>query len=337
VGGKHNKCCCDRDCLWFRDTFDRADALTLGPRWDHEEEAWEIFDQRARVVIPDEPAIITTPHPVPDGSMVVRVKTYDEQEGDVYDVLVNVVDDQNFYFARFTRNGTSDSSLSLHNFSSGVETTLRSETIISLTGTEREILVHIGEGEFCASVSFAVISGVVASAELKINGYYAGMRGSREGLTFDDFRAYEHFATNQNCSYCACTCGGTYIPPVLMAYLSGTGRMTGLDCEIILRWDRVSSYWEGSIECCGTTWTLILNCDTSLPGDPLEMSLLVQTPSQACTVSSGGDDPRFPASGSCDPFTLEFGPYNVTDGDLACTCGEPFTTGTWSVTITAAP
>lgn len=322
--------CCCRDCLIFSDDFNRADAASLGAGWD-DFGNWDINIGRA-ITTAVATAICQTIHPVPDPSMYVEIDTIDEEEGDIYEVLVNVVDENNYHFARLERNGALDSVLSLGKVAGGAETITASATINSLIGTARTIGCHIADNEFCATASLCTESFVEADPTVFVDGYYSGMGGS-DGIEIDAFRFYEHRKTNPLCTSCVCNCQGSYVPPRLNAHITGYDRMAGiLDCDIVLEWDRTNVWWSGSATCCGVLWDLVLSCP--------DYNLMILGPE--CVVTSkpvNPNGPREPYLLQCHPFYELFGPYDVT-GDLACVCGvvtapdDYFLVGSYDITIT---
>lgn len=328
-------CCCGEPegCTIFRDEFTRADNASLGANWiEYPSGAFEIFSNQVRVDLGGK-AICQTVHPTPSGSMSVYLDTVAENEGDVYDLLLNVVDEDNHHLARFTRNDLFNSTIALYKVTGGVETLLNSETIGSITGTARTFFAFIADNEFCAAVSFAITSLTTADTTLIALGYYSGFGSTTEDALVDNFEFAHHLQTKDGCPSCVCQCGTEYVPPCLNIHLEGSGtRMAALNCDFELRWDRVNAYWYGTANCCGIDWPMILNCGDGFGWDSFTLTPL----GFDCTVTNGGNTARSPVSGSCSPFLLEFGPYDVTNGDLACLCGGVGfpDTGSWTATIT---
>jgi len=315
------------------DDFGRADNASLGASWiEYPSAAFEIFSNQVRSVNGGK-AIHNTVHPTPSGSMAVYIDTVAENEGDVYDLLVNVVDANNHHLARFVRNDLFDSEILLYIVSGGVETLLNSAVIGSISGTARTFSAFIADNEFCAQVTFGITSQVTADTTLKALGYQAGIGTTTLSLLMDNFEFAHHLQTKATCPSCVCQCGIEYVPPCLNIHLEGSGtRMAALNCDFQLRWNRTNAYWEGTANCCGIDWPMILNC-----GDAISWETFTLLPlGFDCTVTNGGNVARSPVSGSCSPFLLEFGPYAVTSGDLACLCGGVGfpDTGSWTATIT---
>lgn len=323
------RCCCygSGGCTIFRDEFNRADSSSLGANWDSS--SFEIFSNRVRTVGAGI-AICQVPHPTPSESMAVTIETVDENEGDVYEVLVNVIDEDNYHLARFNRNGLATSTIELYKISGGITTLITSDVIISLTGTAREFTAIIADNEFCAYVSFAVVSLVFGNPTVHPGGYLSGFGCQTPGALLDNFEFEHHLQTKETCPSCVCQCENYYVPPCLNMHLEGTGRLGTLNCDITLTWNRMSFYWEGSGTCCGIDWDVILNCGNGESWDSFTLFLV----STQCAV--GDFSARVPASGACEPFLAVFGPYGVPEFDLACICdgnGAP-NPGTWTATIT---
>lgn len=327
------RCCCGpQGCTIFSDDFGRADNSSLGANWtEYPSTAFEIFSNTVRSV-DGGIALYNTAHPTPSGSMIVSIDTVDEAEGDIYELILNAVDEDNYHVARFIRNDLFDSVIELSIVVAGVETLLNSATVTTLSGTERNFTALIASNEFCAYVTFSIASMVTAETDLIANGYYAGFGSPTVGTQMDNFVFSHHRETRVDCPNCVCQCGDSWVPPCLSVHLEGTGRLATLNCDIEITWDRENSYWEGYANCCDVDWPIILNCGDGLSWD----SFTIRFMGLQCVTGNGDNDPRSPVSGSCDPFLLEFGPYEVPGDDLACYCdgNGPPNPGTWSATVT---
>ncbi|XZE18823.1 hypothetical protein SH449x_004128 [Pirellulaceae bacterium SH449] len=327
------RCCCG-GCEIGRDEFNRADAPTLGAKWEDYDNAWTIDNQTA-LSVADGVARFVITHPVPDESMVVYCETVNEVEnsGVAYRVLVNLKDGGNYHFAEFIRLGANNSILSIGRVSGGVETVYQSEPIVGLTNTSRKIVVKFAAKEMCATVTNCVLSIVTDDPDVINGGYWSGIESTNDdSITMDNFVFEQHRSTKEECDSCLCKCEGNYIPPVLNASLTGTGRMSGLSADIELRWNRVNGRWESGTEFhCNTTWQLIFNCPSD-EEDGGTASLVIQL---GCTNSDGlGISARVPSSHSCSSTTWTFGAYYVSSLDFACGCGFDFTNdGTYTIII----
>lgn len=335
------RCCCRAGCVIFEDNFNRADAATLGDNWIDGGSGWSVASNRATGT---GVAILDIPHPTPSGSMVVSFTTIDEEIGDVYKILLNVLDDQNYHVATLTITGSSDGTIALGKVVGGVYTLIRSLAIVSLTGTSRQFGASISSKEFCASATNTVFSLVYALAPptLITNGIYSGMDGERSEsvITVDDFSFGHHAETRAGCSTCVCSCDGAYLPPTLTATLTGTGRMSGLSCSFTLNWDRTIGSWSGSATCCGQPFTLSLFCPESSAVEDYAVELVGCTDSDVIGVVgvdgyiAAGE--RTTNDGTCSPVYLLFGPFYVSSSDLVCACGfDFFNDGEFILEITA--
>jgi hypothetical protein len=333
------RCCCGESCIIDLDDFNRPDSLTLGPKWDDYSSVWTIDNNTALATSPGI-ARLKTIHRVPDESMVVYYKTKNEVEnsGTKYRVLVNMVDDENYHYVEFTRMGANTSNLAIGQSAAGVESIIKSDLIVGLTNTERQIVVKFSSSEICATVTNCVLSLVAENPDPIPNGFYCGMQCVNNPIYVDDFVFEEHLHTRENCDSCLCKCEGNYIPPVLIASLTGTGRMSGLNGDIRLVWNRLNDRWQSlPTVLCNTVWELFFLCPEN-PEDGGTAKLVVQ---QGCMNSDGygtGENPRFPASWDCNTRSWTFGPYNVSVFDFACGCGLDFiNSGTYTIIITEEP
>lgn len=329
--GAIGKCCCG--CEIDSDNFNRPDSSTLGVKWEDYSTAWEVDNEQA-LATSIGIARFDVVHPVPDESMVVYYETIDEinDSGTKYRVLVNVLDDENYHFAEFTRLGANDSTLALGVKVSGTETIIKTETITGLTSDTRKLTVKFADNEFCATASNTVLSFVGTDPTPIANGYYSGIERVNDEIRIDNFVFEHHRQTKEECDSCLCQCEGNYIPPTLTASLTGTGRMSGLTADMTLTWNRLNSRWESNSEThCSTTWQLFFNC----PTDELDGGTATLVINLGCTNSDGfGTAARLPDSHDCDLLTWTFGSYNVSALDFACGCGLDFTnSGTYTIVI----
>lgn len=339
------KCCCE-NCLIHLDNFDRADAPVLGGSWCEKPGDWEIFSGTAKATLANKNALLNVPHPKPDESMWVIGRTFNEivGSGQKYRLILNAVKTMvggycttsSFHFADFIRAGDNDgtSKIRLGISSGGVETILKEDTVIGLTGTTRNFQALIGRNpnEFCANVSEAVLSFVGTNhAGVFAGGYYSGMSASDAGMQFDSFSFYQHYTTNKQCLWCICKCDDNFLPPELTCKIypdpAGCTRLDKLSpCEFKLLWNRVTSRWEGEKLCCnsGQLWRIITSCPADYVGgsDAWALNIVI---ANGCTSSCGTCNPGI-VSASCNPFKVTFGPYLVSTFDFtcsACSSGTP--------------
>ena len=105
-------------------------------------------------------------------------------------------------------------------------------------------------------------------------------------------------------------------------------------CEFEIDYDRVDSVWRGDGLCCdgGQTWQVAITCppadEETGEFDPYNTNMSIEI---GCTSSCGGCEiGNLPATATCDPVSLTYGPFLVTASDLTCFCSsssDPFTRG----------
>jgi hypothetical protein len=271
--------------------------------------------------------------------------------GDSYKAIVNAVDIDNYHFAEYIRNGASDSILRLGICTAGADTILESRVITGLTdpvGEARVLSVMIADNEFCASVTNAVLSKVYADEAVIPLGYQAGMGGSI-GTQFSYWEYDQHAETKDGCPHCLCNCETKYIVPILNAHLEGTGRMSGLSCDIALLWIEADGNWQGTSVCCdGQTWDLTLTCPEEVGTPAWDVHTAKVTVNIGCNNSDLTSTGIYYISAgvryanelsTCTPVSLVFGIFNVTNSDIGCACGAgpgppPWIDGTYTITVT---
>ena len=334
------RCCCGvTSCIIFEDNFNRANASSLGLNWLDAGSGWSIDTNQA---VGTGVAILDIPHPTPSGSMTVSFLTVDEEIGDIYRVLLNVLDDQNYHVATFTKTDAAEGTIAIGKVVGGSYTLITSLPIVGMTGTTRRFGASISSLEFCASITNSVFSMVYSAStpSLITDGIYSGMDGVRadSAITIDDFIFAHHSETILFCSVCVCSCGGYAIPPVLTATLTGAGRMSGLSCSFALNWNRVLGNWEGTATCCGQPFDIKLFCPVS--NDIMDYRAVIIGCVDSDVSGTVGVDGyvsagvRTTKEGTCNPIYLLFGTYVVSGTDFACACGPAFTPGTFILEIT---
>ena len=331
--GARRRCCCG--CRIAIDDFNRDDATELGPAWpeDHQTGDWQILGNRAIELDGAGRARYFMEHPVPDESMVVYLDTVAEQDGDIYEILINYKDADNFHLAQFEVEdrtatlGYMGGFIRLYSVVGGVPALMIEDDIGEIQGTSRTFTAIIGDGTFCAQVS---ANGALITWELAAlisHGYYAGMgTAGRAGIQLDNWEWLEHLATKPGCPFCYCRCENNPLPKKLTATIvDATGRMAAANgCTIELEW--VGNQGVGVIGARGGSWfgekicgcdyfRIVMQCsiDFSLAGFNIDPVVNCDTvPTQ-----------RYPLAGStCEPFYLRFGPIQVTAFDYVCQCGE---------------
>lgn len=348
--GYLGNCCCG--CLIHQDSFSRDDGTPLRGRWCDDEGDYEIvaaiIDEQcggARCLVADALAILNVRHPVPEGSMIANLVTCDEvpDSGDKYRVLVNleptksgnpvVCDSQNYYFVEFERQGINNSVLRLGIVSGGVETILKQDDILGLTGDTRTVSALITDTVFCGGVTSAVLSLVsTVHGGLFADGYYSGFSLSEVGMTIRQFSFYRYLLESAPfgvCNSCICTCdgidGSVEWGPTLIAKLYvhpddvpciRLDKMEPINapCEIVLQWNRTDNTWEGDGFCClGDEYFLL---EVSCGSDGYGGTLLNLNVRLGCSAEIS-----IPAySTDCSQPCAMFGPITVASTDLLCFC-----------------
>jgi hypothetical protein len=320
------RCCCP--CKYGEDQFTRADDDLLGDLWPigWQTGDWDLFGNTALQLEEAGRAIFVTKHPVPDGSMVVYLDTVDEQDGDIYEVIVSWKDYNNFHFVQFEvgEEGVPPmriGEIRLYSVTGGTQTLLGLQAIGELIGTDRTITAIIGQAGFCAFVSG---NGAMTTWELATpigGGHWAGMGvAGRADMQVDNFEVSEHLDTKSGCPYCYCRCGDNPIQKQLIATIvDANGRVAAAEgCEIELEWNYENEgAWKGEFNCCAGLWKVVLHCsiDFSVEGFALE--------SNYCNTDPGSFVPLYPLPGSyCSPLSMKFGPFSVGRFDFTCECGD---------------
>ena len=332
------KCCCT--CVIHQDGFDRSDGTPLRGRWCEADGDYEIDNGRAKCLVAGAVAVLNVRHPVPEGSMFVHFITVDENEdsGEKYRILLNVertasgspvvCDTDNYYFAEFERNGISDSVIRLGICSGGVETILKEDDVIGLTGTTRMFTAMITENVFCAGVTSAVLSQVATThAGFFPEGYYSGFSLDTVDMLIDDFVFEKKINKDVLCTSCLCTCGSKEWPETLTVRIypdpNNCVRLDLLEpCEFEITWNRVSAVWEGSAACCegSEIFDVEVACTASYYEDGSNsLGLGINL---GCINSHNGNDV---AVQDCDTLCATFGPFFVSATDITCLCSSiPF-------------
>jgi len=348
------RCCCT-GCLIAEDEFNR-DGSDLGLHWTHAPGDWVTVasgpwvNGYAESQLDNAIAIHNTPHSVPDESMHVYMDIINEvnNSGDKYRVIVNAIDKDSYHFAEYIRNSTTTSVIRLGISSSGTDTILATKTISSITdpiGEPRRFYCSIADNEFCASVSHGIHTLVWVEESVIPLGYKAGI-GADLNCQISYWYFGQHAQTLNICPHCLCNCETEYLPPVLHATLTGTGRMSGLSCTIKLEWVEIDGNWQGSATCCNQFWDLTFDCPQSGATPPFDVNTAQINVVTGCinsdTTNTGiyyiAPGRRYAnETSTCTPISFVFGIFNVTASDFACGCptlGPAATAGTYTITVT---
>jgi len=345
-------CTCCGTCLIHEDYFNRTPGTPLRGQWCDDESDYAIvaavIDEQcggANCLVAGAVAVLNVEHPVPEGSMLVTLTTCDEIEnsGQKYRVLLNlepsksgspvVCTSQNYYFVEFERQSISTSVLRLGIVSGGVETILKEDDIVGLTGNGRTVSGLITENVLCGGVTSAVLSQVATvHTGLFADGYYSGFSLSAVGMTIEHFAFYRYLLDSAPfgvCSSCICTCdgidGSVEWGPTLIAKIYvhpddvpciRLDKMEPINapCEIVLQWNRVSGYWEGDGFCClgDEYFSLRVSCGSDGYGGTLLYFTVLIGCSGSFTIPAYEQDCSIPCA--------KFGPVTVASSDLLCFC-----------------
>lgn len=365
-------CTCCESCTIYFDDFNRQPKDQLDLPWMNEGKDFSIFSTCAIPDLPESEAILKIPHPKQNPYMVVELKTVEEpiNQGVVYRLILNAVVEKpnppntldlcdNYHFAEFVRNGINDSIIRLGVRSFGHETILKEDVIIGLTGDTRIFQALIGEHEFCASISNAVLSfvGMVINPGFRFDeGRYSGMNvrlkddrtdlravviGAPETpvVKIDHFKFSDHFDNNKKCASCLCKCDKSHeMPETLFVRIwpdpDDCPRLDLLKpCEFEIHWNRVDATWYGEGMCCqnqyytpsGQRFKVQFNCPlTNYYGerDPfLASAALLDGCLNSCGKPPGEcGNLDGPVLAKCYPMEFTFGPVFVSATDLLCWC-----------------
>lgn len=245
MGGRR-RCCCA--CREYTDTFGRANSTNLGNRWSEKLGDWEI-DTETLVEAGTLNAKLLFLMPMPTAAMIVAIDTLDEQIGDKYKLYIghDHPDEENpdSYWAAFEI--VLDDGERKANIAVGYnDTTLRTASLVPLTGTSRTFSVCLAygyvvarlEGTPCVDEQFGY--GLPAVAE-QPGGQYAGL-GNPGGtvITLDNWRITDHHSHDEKCPDCLFACCGMLpwaenFPLSLMLAISSSTcpLLNGVEVELI--------------------------------------------------------------------------------------------------------
>lgn len=326
-------CCCE--CCQHGDEFNRADSTDLGSDWDERSGDWSISSNQLYEAGTAGAMVIFQPncsHP----RMLAYVTIEDETQGDIYRLIVNYLDDDNFMYAEYEVGASPSGTISLYSVSGGVGTELRTENVV-LTGYGgiRIFTVCLSSQTFSAHLSnvsayMCVWEGV---GPTHATGYKAGLgNGAAQDILYDHFLMSEHWEDNDKCPECCpCRCGDNEIPRDLLATYYGEPDCDTLDGIVIPITNEIGNQeWIGELDdCTGAASEL---CCEALLG--LELTLNCGSPEDVTTWSLGIDNSGCVTPGKgCNYATLIY-------ADAASTC-DPlnliFKTGPGYPTSTQCP
>jgi hypothetical protein len=317
------RCCCG--CWTGSDDFNRADSTDLGDDWDERSGDWEIKSNQLYESGNAGAMVIFQPNHGKPRS-IVTVYITDEDTNDIYRVIVNYLDDDNYMYAELDigTGGVGGSTVSLHSVTGGSDSELISQAV-TLTGfpaLSRTMNVCLSSEIFSVEVSNISADMCVwyETGPVHSTGYKTGLgNGYGQAIYYDDFTMSEHWEDDPECpDCCPCRCGENEIQKDLIATYVGEDECDTLDGITVELTNSVGwHYWDGVLDdctgaadadCCGdliglemrltcgsqddvTTWTLTL--DTSALSGGLGC--------QACGLTLYAD-----ADSTCDPLNLIF-------------------------------
>lgn len=360
-------CCCP-DCWRFLDEFDREDSTELGDNWNESEGQangdWGIEDERLVEKYGAEggtaDAVVFCKRRVPDrsrGEMYVFVDVIGASMGDVFRIYpcCPAEDEKGPVTCEYTMGAEGMWIVKI--IASGVE----EESVQMLASP---IAVDTVRLYACADHKVSmVLAGVVSDRDPSAwadscdpgDGPHAalGHDNVENGAVFDDFNVGELRKYTKLCYSCWCTCQG-YPPKKVLhaqfyAAVDRSNCLNGLTWEMTWQWNAGVPRWFGQVDIPATesggesaTWQFELVCtsgaDENNPNWPgKNFTLRKLMPLGYC----GTSDPLVAnqSSSSChDDLTLQFGPWLMTNTDLACRqCYLPLggpVSGTYYVVIT---
>lgn len=318
-------CCCDAGpCRSFSDGFNRADGTDIGSTWTEVSGDWSISSNTLAEAGTSGAVAIYNNH-WSQTAVIANVNTVSESNGDRYRIVVNYKDSANYMYAELYINGVNGSEISLHSVSGGADTTLETDTILSLTGTSRTFAVCLGSNGFQGSVNNAVASLVWnEQGPVHADGYQSGLgNGAAQAIEFDDFYMSEHLDDNADCPGCICACDGKTWPKVLNAKVTYSGRCAPVVNTFTITYDRIQGEWIGTYTCVDEM-TLRVQCNADI--DLIDISL--EPYGTCCDLSTCSGPPE--TGSTCNPLYFV---RTISYAGLGCNCCPPSTLPPPPVTV----
>lgn len=209
-------CPCCTACTIFADTFDRADASSIGAEWDERAGNWAISTNAAVPDAANAVAVVDEDHPEATSDMVAYAVVTGNTSGDMIRVIVAWEDDSNYLFGQLRLTGASSAASRLGKVEAGVLSYLTSETTTSAGGVDETFTIkvcYVGD-----RLSLELRSGDIASGGTFLNAHgfdvtYTGLRaGIGAGTMTGTIRflrfAWEYHASEERplCRGCAEPC-----------------------------------------------------------------------------------------------------------------------------------
>lgn len=313
--------CCKggpRECLICSDDFNRPNSTDILPFVEKSGD-WSIEDGALKAVDVGI-AYCPTRHPVKTWTGIVQVKLVGMELGKKYEVLINYDPDGGSYeSATLDCDGANTATLSLSSGDSIVVPYDPGDNTLTLCRAPNVLLANFG--------SHTIPAWDNVESPSPASRLYAGLRNPASGtIHFDDFTFWEHLATNPICPDCECNCEGYYPPKTLLAtFLTEAEECSDFNgSEIPLEFERSGEgfRWRGikTLPTCyppfdypeHIDWDLVLACYGTSP-DQWMLENRAEPPTCCCVGWNYLGPPRgygaSPASYTCDPFQMEFGPF----------------------------
>ena len=324
------RCCCVCPPQ-FRDDFNGPSGTNIGAGWEEVVGDWVISgddDLQAPSATSNSLAIYTTPPWGRSASFRVQVETGPEVEDDVYRVVVNYVDANNYSYGQFIVSEPSGG-ISLWEVVGGAHTLLAADA----TGVEPDenggITINVCFTERIFSVDIAgraehalwIIDGFV----FRSKGYLAGVGADSTESNFDYFIWEMHRHSHVDCLPCRCNCSQTPLPMGVLITLTLTGGAVITDCadgtSTTLVYQQGLDTWEGTItfECedCSSiglgehTIDLSLSCNRD-DGTSAVDNFNLATDDAAGIFDLDTEEEQTSTGSNCTPLILTFGPVTIS-------------------------
>lgn len=304
--------CCAESCVIAADHFS-GPLGDPGCIWDERRGNWQIVENEEEQTTvlreagtPDALLLCTVPND--DVSAVVIIKYICTASGK-YRIIVNYVDDDNYYFAEHDPGANR---LSLNKRAGGTNEEIAA-IVSGCAQPDPAIKVCLSyRGTFSADIDGAFVWECV---EPFADGDQVGLgNGSADPIDFTDFSFSNHVLNDSDCEYCLCTCGGHCIAKTLkltIYNISGCQVLDGSELTLYLVSDtQGATEWAPDPEpwvCGACEFNFRLQCsfDKHQLDNGCHLWALFNDPDLPCSTSS--PTPWFgPFACDCHPFTLSF-------------------------------
>lgn len=338
-------CCQAGNCVIAEDDFNRADSTALGSLWDERSGDWEIFGNELKENGNAGALVVcTTESPGSPFDAFVSIDLRDDiADGAKPRIIVNYLDDDNYFFAELTISMPDSSTLRLWRRAGGTNTALTAPvTLVGLT--LNSLSACFIDESFAAHVTAAPQEWLwVCHPATHANGRKAGIgNGGNVAFTCDTFLFLRHLIRSPSgfvCPSCQCTCdldtGKKHCLPWTLTLTISTNDTCSVPdgTTVTLTYDWAAEVWSGSKFLCGETWLFNFYCLPS--GSCAEEELVLGwTPATLC-VGGGCELPT--GASTCNPLSLVYGPFEICYDELVgrlCPCCDPDTCDDLTFTIT---